>query len=194
MSHQKKVEQEAINTSVDHLKNGELILFPSDTIWGLSCDATNSEAVDKLIQLKGRSEEKSFIVLVNSDRMINQCVKDFPAVVWDMIDLADKPLTLVLDGGQYVAPKVINNDGSLGIRNVKSGPIFELLQQFNKPIVSTSPNFSGAPTPTSFDAIDNKIKESVNYIYPNNQKNPSLLPPSKIVRIASNGQVKILRK
>lgn len=194
MNQQKKIDQEAINESVEHLRNGEVILFPSDTIWGLSCDATNQEAVDKIIKLKGRSEEKSFIVLVNSDRMINQCVKDFPAVVWDMIDLADKPLTLVLDGGQYVAPKVINTDGSLGIRNVKSGAIFELIQKFNKPIVSTSPNFSGAPTPTSFDTIDEKIKQGVDYIYPNDQKKPSLSSPSKIVRIASNGQVNILRK
>ncbi|MEQ8623757.1 MAG: L-threonylcarbamoyladenylate synthase [Vicingaceae bacterium] len=194
MNHEKKIEQEAINESVEHLKKGDVILFPSDTIWGLSCDATNPEAVDKILKLKGRSEEKSFIVLVNSDRMINQCVKDFPSVVWDMIDLADKPLTLVLDGGQYVAPKVINNDGSLGIRNVTSGPIFDLIQKFNKPIVSTSPNFSGKPTPTTFDAIDEMLKQGVDYIYPNNQKNSSLLAPSKIVRIASNGQVKILRK
>jgi len=190
----KNESQEAIQKGVEHLKNGELILFPSDTIWGLSCDATNIEAVEKLIEIKGRSEEKSFIVLVNSDRMINQCLKDFPEVVWDMIDLADKPLTLVLDGGQYVAPKVINKDGSLGLRMVKSGPIFDLIQKFNKPIISTSPNFSDTPTPLSFNKIEEKIKQKVAYTYPFMQNQTNSPSPSKIVQIKSNGQVKILRK
>lgn len=190
----KNESNEAIETCVEHLKNGKIILFPSDTIWGLSCDATNIEAVEKLIQLKGRSEDKSFIVLVNSDRMINQCLQDFPEVVWDMIDLADKPLTLVLDGGRYVAPKVINKDGSLGLRKVKSGPIFDLITKFNKPIVSTSPNFSGAPTPLSFNEIDEELKQKVSYTFPYMQAQTNSMSPSKIVRIKSNGQVNILRK
>ncbi len=185
---------EAIKESVKQLKNGNVILFPSDSVWGLSCDATNAEAVEKIINLKGKNREKSFIVLVNSDRMINQCVKDFPAVAWDLIDLAEKPLTLVLDGGQYVAPNVINKDGSLGLRKVKEGDIFDLIRSFNKPIISSSANFSGEATPLSYQDIDPKLKEKVDFIYPIVKVQNKATSPSKIIRVGLNGDVKILRK
>ena len=187
-------QKEAIYETIDHLKKGEVILFPSDTIWGLTCDATNAEAVERLIELKGRSTHKSFIVLVNNDRMVNQCIGDIPAVAWDMMDLAESPLTLVLDKGQFVANNVINQDGSLGIRMVKNGPIEELVHRFNKPLVSTSANFSGEPSAMSFQKINPVLKEKVDYVFPIQQDAPSSTKASKIVRIRNNGEVEILRK
>lgn len=186
--------KDAISEAVEHLHNGGIILFPSDTIWGLSCDATNTEAVDRLIQLKGRAQHKSFIVLVNSDRMINQCIKDTPEVAWDMIDYTTTPLTLVLDGGQFIAPNAINQDGSLGIRKVQQGAINSLLSQFRKPIISTSANFSGKPSALTFQEIDPELKKLVDYIFPLEQKSKTKSQASKIVRIRSNGEVEILRK
>lgn len=186
-------QKEAIYETIEHLKKGEVILFPSDTIWGLTCDATNAEAVERLIDLKGRTANKSFIVLVNSNRMVNQCIGDIPAVAWDMMDFAESPLTLVLDKGQFVANNVINQDGSLGIRMVKQGAVEELLHRFNKPLVSTSANFSGEPSALSFQEINSKLKEKVDYIYPLQQDSTNS-KASKIVRIRNNGEVEILRK
>jgi L-threonylcarbamoyladenylate synthase len=189
MSNSKAVEQ-----AVDHLKKGDVILCPTDTIYGLSCDATNEEAVNKIIDLKGRTADKSFIVLVNNDRMVNQCFKEIPSVVWDMIDLSDSPLTIVMDEGRTVAPNVLNPDGSLGMRMVKEGAAFDILQKFRKPIVSTSPNISGEPTPMEFDLIDEKISSGADYIFPNQGELKMSGKPSKIIRIRENGEVNILRK
>jgi len=187
-------EREAVLEAKSQLKEGNIILYPSDTIWGLSADATNAEAVEKIIDLKGRSEEKSFIVLINSDRMLYQCFRDIPEIVWELFDLSNDPLTIVLKNGQFVAPNVINKDGSLGVRMVKSGSCFDLLNAFNKPIISTSPNFSAQPTPNSFDKIDPKIKEAVDFIYPQTFAKDLKMKPSKIISVGIDGEVKILRK
>jgi L-threonylcarbamoyladenylate synthase len=187
-------EKEAIEQAVAKLKAGEVILCPSDTIYGLSCDATNDEAVEKIMQLKGRSASKSFIVLVNSDRMVNQCIKEIPDVAWDMMDLAEKPLTLVMEATSFISKKAINQDGSLGIRMVKSGSCYELIKRFNKPIISTSANISGEATPLSFDEITREIKENVAFAYPPKLANGLSNSPSKIVRIQANGEIEILRK
>lgn len=187
-------EKDAIKEAKDQLAAGNVLLFPSDTIWGLSADATNPEAVEKVIDLKGRSEDKSFIVLIHSDRLLYQCIKEIPEVVWELFDLASSPLTIVLNTGQFVAPNVINKDGSLGIRMVKSGSSFELLKAYNKPIISTSPNFSGEPTPRSFEEIDPKLKEQVDYIYPQQLAKGLRTQPSKIIAVGTDGEVKILRK
>ena len=187
-------EKEAIEKAVLELQSKNVILCPSDTIYGLSCDATSEEAVEKIIQLKNRPSTKSFIVLVNSTRMINQCIKDMPEVAWDLIDLAEKPLTLVLEGTNYVAKNARNEDGTIGIRMVKSGSCFELLKRFNKPIISTSPNVSGEPTPESFEKIAKEIKENVSYVFPNKMATGLSSSPSRIVKLNADGEVLILRK
>tara|TARA_B100000965_G_scaffold355574_1_gene333004 strand:+ start:59 stop:628 length:570 start_codon:yes stop_codon:yes gene_type:complete len=187
-------QNEAITKAVEHLKNGDVILSPTDTIYGLSCDASNEKAVEKIKQIKGRDEGKSFIVLINSDRMMNQCFKDIPGVVWDMVDLSDSPLTIVMDEGRFVAPNVLNADGSLGVRMVKKGAINQILQKFGKPIVSTSPNLSGEPSPLEFQLIDKAISNQVDFTFPYSSDIEMSGKPSKIIRIAQNGEVKILRK
>lgn len=190
----KSDKENAILECAKRLKEGEIILCPTDTIWGISCDASNEEAVQKIIKLKGRSEEKSFITLINSDRMVNQYFKELPEVAWDLFDLATEPLTLVLDGGQHLAPSVINKDGSLAVRMIKSGSCFELIRKLNKPMVSTSANFSGEPTPLTFFDIPEKIKLSVDYIFPFEQTSSPRTKASKIIRLGVNGELKILRK
>src|SRR5690554_1871079 len=113
----------AINLAVDFLKKGKLILCPTDSVYGISCDATNEAAVQRVLDLKYRSSKKGFIILVNSDRMVNQCFKEIPAVAWDLMDLSDVPLTIVMEEGRFVAPNVLNVDGSLGMRYIKEGVI-----------------------------------------------------------------------
>jgi len=187
-------KNEAIQKAVENLKSGNLILCPTDTIYGISCDATNEKAVQKIIDLKGRNQSKSFIVLVNSDRMVNQCFKEIPEVVWDMIDLNDQPLTIVMDDGRYVAKNVLNQDGSLGMRYIKKGIINEILRKHNKPIVSTSPNFSNEPTPINFEEIHPEIINKIDFVFPKFKYEEMSGKPSKIIQIKSNGEVKILRK
>lgn len=187
-------EKEIVDEAIKVLKSGGILLYPTDTIWGLTCDATNAEAVGKLAKLKGRAEHQSFIVLVNNDRLLNQCIGDIPSVAWDMIDMAASPLTLVLDKGQYVADNVINKDGSLGIRKVKSGPIEKLIYRFGKPLVSTSANFTGDVSPKNFQGIHPQLKSKVDFIYPDSSISQQTTKASKIVRIKSNGEVEILRK
>ena len=188
-------EKEAIEEAVEQLKRGSTMLFPADTIWGISADATNPEAVQKVIDLKGRTAEKSFIVLINSDRMLYNCFRKIPEIVWELMDLADKPLTIVLQGGQFVAPNVLNQDGSLGVRMLKEGSsCYELVKRFNKPIISTSPNFTGQPTPFTFEEIDPKLKEAVDYVFPNQFAKGLQKTASKIIAVGPEGEVKILRK
>lgn len=187
-------KNDAINFAVENLKAGKLILCPTDSIYGISCDATNAEAVEKIVALKGRDANKSFIVLLNSDRMLNQCFNEIPAIVWDLVDFSDQPLTIVMEEGKYVAPNVLNEDGSLGMRYIKNGAMNDILRKFNKPIVSTSPNRSAQATPMNFSAIDNHIKEGVDFIFPAELAEEMSNKPSKIIRIKTNSEVEILRK
>ena len=187
-------DNEPFREAASHLAEGKVILCPTDTIWGLSCDATNSEAVNKIYSIKGRSLEKSFIVLVNSYRMINQLFSSIPDIAWDLFDQAQEALTLILDNASYVAPSVINKDGSLAVRFVKSGECNKILTAFGKPIVSTSPNFSGQPSPGSFREIDEGILDQVDYTYPIHQNSGDAKKPSKIIKLSPKGEVYIIRK
>lgn len=187
-------KNDAINSAVQALKDKKLILCPTDSIYGISCDATNEAAVQKIIDLKGRTNNKSFIVLLNSDRMMNQCFNEIPAIVWDLVDYSDQPLTIVMDDGRYVAPNVCNEDGSLGMRYIKEGAIYDILRKFNKPIISTSANISGVESPKHFDKISDEIIEGVDFVFPSEFADKMSGKPSKVIRIANNSEVKILRK
>lgn len=184
----------AINSAVDFLKEGKLILCPTDSVYGISCDATNKDAVQKILDLKGRTAEKGFIILLNSDRMVNQCFREIPAVAWDLMDFSNEPLTIVMEDGKFVAPNVLNSDGSLGMRYIKEGSINEIIKKFNKPIISTSANFSGEKSPLKFEEISEGIIEKVDYVFPQEFADKMSGQPSKVIRIKNNGEVKILRK
>src|SRR5690606_5676725 len=146
------------------IKNGGIILYPTDTVWGIGCDATNEDAVRKIYALKQREESKSMICLVNGDRLLYQVFRNIPQVAFDILDCADKPTTLVLDNPQKIAKNLVSPDDSLGIRVVNTPFIYKLIDRMKCPLVSTSANISGQPTPTRFSEISPEIINGVDYV------------------------------
>jgi L-threonylcarbamoyladenylate synthase len=185
-----------INTEVHNayetIKNGGIILYPTDTVWGIGCDATNPEAVSKIYALKQREESKSMIVLMNSDRMLYNVFKEVPDVAFQIMDLSEKPTTLILDNPRNVAPNLIAADKTLGIRITKEPFCFKLMERMKKPLVSTSANISGLPTPNSFKQIDRHILDGVDYVV--NLYHEKIAPrPSTIIKLGNDMQVKVIR-
>jgi L-threonylcarbamoyladenylate synthase len=176
------------------LTNGGVILYPTDTVWGLGCDATNAEAVEKINQIKGRATDKSFIILLDTDSKIQSYVSDVPDVAYDLIEYAENPLTVIFSNAKNLAANAINKDGSIGIRVVKHEFCKQLLQRFRKPIISTSANLSGQPTPQFFDEIDEEIRTSVDYVVTLEQESKITRQPSTIIKIGPTGQFSFIRK
>lgn len=175
------------------LKSGGIILYPTDTVWGIGCDATNQEAVAKIFKLKQRSEAKSLIVLVANDGMLQNHVVDVPELAWDIIDLAASPTTIIYPKGKNLAKNVLADDGSIAIRMIKNDFCTQLLQKFRKPIVSTSANISESPTPFNFSSISESIKNSVDYVV-NLQFDNGTHKPSALLKIGMGGEIEVLRK
>jgi L-threonylcarbamoyladenylate synthase len=186
--------KEEINKALEVLKSGGVILYPTDTIWGLGCDATNEEAVDKVLKIKNRPAEKSLIVLLDTDSKLQSYVSEVPEVAYDLIEYAENPLTIIFSGAKNMAKNVINSDGSVGIRVVKHDFCTQLIQRVRKPIVSTSANLSGAPSPGFFDDIDPEILEAVDYVVDFEQENRSIKKPSTIMKLSPGGQFEFIRK
>ncbi|MFD1605964.1 L-threonylcarbamoyladenylate synthase [Flavobacterium artemisiae] len=188
---------ENINTEVHNayeiIKEGGIILYPTDTVWGIGCDATNPEAVAKIYKLKQRAETQSMIVLMNGEKMMYNVFKNIPEVAWQIIDLSEKPTTLILDDARNVAPNIIAADKSLGMRLVKEPFCFKLMERMKKPLVSTSANISGQPTPLSFKDISTEIKNGVDYIVKLNQDKING-KSSTIIKLTNDSQVKVIRK
>lgn len=186
--------EEEIKKTIEALKKGGAILYPTDTVWGIGCDARNREAVDKIFSIKERAEYKSMVVLVCDEIMLHRYVKEIPPVAYDLMKAAEEPLTIIYPEGRMLAENVIAADGSVGIRLVRDEFCKRLIAAFGKPIVSTSANHSGEKTPASFAEIDDEIKRKVDYIVNlrrREQKNPK---PSSIIKVEMNGEVKIFRK
>lgn len=173
------------------LTNGGTILYPTDTIWGIGCDATNEEACQKVLQLKQRPDDKSFIVLVDSIQMLEKYTVSFPEVCYDLIDYAVKPLTIIYPNSRGLAPSVIAKDGSVGIRVTNDPFCIKLIRTLRKPIVSTSANVSGEKTPTNFSTVSEIIKKGVDIVIPDNGKAQG--QPSQILKIGADSSVKIIR-
>ncbi|MBC7567854.1 MAG: threonylcarbamoyl-AMP synthase [Pedobacter sp.] len=182
--------EKALNT----LKSGGVILYPTDTVWGLGCDATNEEAVAKINSIKGRAPDKSFIILLDNDSKIQSYVTEVPDVAYDLIEYAENPLTLIFSGAKNLAKSVINADGTVGVRVVKHDFCQQLLQRFRKPITSTSANVSGDPTPQTFNEITDEIKDAVDYIVDWEQEISTPKKPSTIMKIAPGGQFSFIRR
>lgn len=176
------------------LKNGGIILYPTDTVWGLGCDATNPEAVEKINILKKRTADKSFIILVDTDSKIQSYAEDVPDVAYDLIEYAENPLTIILSGAKNLPKNVINADGSIGIRVVNHDFVSALLQRFRKPITSTSANISGQPSPQFFDEIQEEIKEGVDYVVDWEQELRQPKKASTIMKLSPSGQFSFIRK
>lgn len=188
--------QEEIQKALEVLKSGGTILYPTDTVWGLGCDATNPEAVEKIFKIKKRQEIKSLIVLIDNENKLNRYLKDIPEMAYDLIDNTDKPLTIIYPGAKNLAQNAIDNDGSIGIRIPLNSGLFcvKLIEKFGKPIVSTSANLSGEPTPYSFKEIDERILHEVDYVVNLCQQETTRVKPSSIIKLELNGEFKIIRK
>lgn len=182
--------EKALNT----LKSGGVILYPTDTVWGLGCDATNEEAVVKINSIKNRTSDKSFIILLDNDSKIQSYVNDVPDVAYDLIEYAENPLTIIFSGAKNLAKSVINADGTVGVRVVKHDFCQQLLQRFRKPITSTSANISGDPTPLFFDDISEEIKDAVDYIVDWEQELRVPKKASTIMKLAPGGQFSFIRR
>ena len=186
--------KDEINKALEVIKNGGVILYPTDTIWGLGCDATNAAAVDKLLKIKNRPAEKSLIVLLDVDSKLQSYVKEIPEVAYDLIEYAENPLTIIFSDAKNLAANVINADGSVGIRIVEHDFCTPLIQRFRKPIVSTSANLSGKPSPKFFDDIDSEILDAVDYVVDFEQENRTIKKPSTIMKLTPSGQFEFIRK
>ena len=184
---------EEIQKAFEVIQKGGIILYPTDTVWGIGCDATNEEAVAKIYKLKQRAETQSMIVLMNGEKMIYNVFKEIPEVAWQIIDLSENPTTLVLDKPRNVAPNLIAPDQTLGIRIVKEPFCFKLMEKMKKPLVSTSANISGQPTPKSFKEISPEIIKGVDYVV-NLHREKIAGKPSTIIKLTNDSQVKVIRK
>ena len=165
------------------LRDGGIILYPTDTVWGLGCDATNADAVRKIYEIKKRADSKALITLVEK----------VPSVAWDVMELNSRPTTIVFDGGRNLATNLLAEDGSVGIR--VTGELFsrELCFRFKKAIVSTSANLSGEPSPACFEQISPEIIEAVDYVVKYRQKDRSKVQPSTVIKLGAHGEVKVIR-
>jgi len=183
-----------LNKACEVLRKGGVILYPTDTIWGLGCDATSEEAVKRVYEIKRRSDSKSMLTLLDSPNRLDRYVDDLPEIAFNLIECADKPLTIIYSGAKNLAPNLIAADGSVGIRITHEAFSQQLCRQFGKPVVSTSANFSGEPAPSNFSEINDEIFRFVDYVvnYRRDEKEKS--KPSSIISLDKNGLIKIIRE
>lgn len=182
-----------VHNAFEVIQNGGIILYPTDTVWGIGCDATNSEAIKKIFELKKRAESKSMIALVSGDRMLYQIFNEIPENAFQIWDLSEKPTTLILDNPKNIAKEIIAEDNSVGIRIVKEPFCFNLMERMKKPLVSTSANLSGDPTPKSFSEINPEIIKGVDYVV-NLHQDRKMDKPSTIIKLTLDNRVTIIRR
>lgn len=184
---------EDIKQAVQVLRQGGLILYPTDTIWGIGCDATNEDAVRRVFRLKNRDDSKALICLVDSANRMQMYSRGIPDVAWDLVEYSEKPLTLILDGAVNLAPSLIAADGSVGIRVTSENISKELCFRFQKAIVSTSANISGRPSPARFMDIEPEVINGVDYVMRSRQNDTKPSSPSRIVRLRADGEISFIR-
>lgn len=186
--------KDEVNKALEVIKSGGVILYPTDTVWGIGCDATNEAAVEKVIKLKGRAENKSLIILLENVNRLDSYVSEVPEIAYDLIEYAENPLTIIFSGAKNLAPSVINQDTSVGIRIVKHPFCEQLIQRFRKPIVSTSANLSGENTPKTFSKISDEILSNVDYVVDFEQHETAEKTPSTIMKLEADGRFSFIRK
>ncbi|MDO5969968.1 L-threonylcarbamoyladenylate synthase [Flavivirga aquimarina] len=184
--------QKEINNAIQVIKDGGLVLYPTDTVWGIGCDATNEEAVKKIYELKQREDSKALICLVADDRMLKKYVKKIPEVALNIIDISEKPTTIIYDEAQNLAPNLIADDGSIAIRIPDDEFCYQLTRKLNTAIVSTSANISGQPTPKSFKEISQEVIKGVDYVV-NLHREKICNKPSSIIKLSNSGIVRVIR-
>ncbi|WP_099372755.1 L-threonylcarbamoyladenylate synthase [Sphingobacterium sp. 1.A.5] len=192
--HRPFIDKEDINSSLETLRSGGLILYPTDTIWGIGCDATNPDAVEKIFALKGRDKGKSMIILLGNDNQLSSYVREVPEVAYELIEATDKPLTIIYSNAKNLAENVVADDGSIGIRIVNHPFCEQLLQRFRKPIVSTSANISGDPSARNFSEISEEIINGVDYVVKFEQQELANGTASTIMKLDPSGKFEFIRK
>lgn len=186
--------EEDIRNAVETMRKGGVILYPTDTVWGIGCDATNAEAVAKVYQIKKRSDSKAMICLVDSNARLQRYVRNVPNVAWELLDCVDKPTTVILDGAVNLAPNLIANDGSVALRITAEPFSKELCYRFQKAVVSTSANISGEPAAQNYRDISQEIIDAVDYVCWSRRQEHQPHKPSSIIKLGQDGEVQIIRK
>ena len=186
-------QQEDIKNAVECMRKGGVILYPTDTVWGIGCDATNAEAVAKVYKIKQRDDSKALICLVDSDNRMQRYFRNVPNVAWQLIEVAVKPTTVILDNATGVAENLVAEDGSLAMRVTKEPFSQELCYRFQKPIVSTSANISGRPAAQNYCDIAPELLEAVDYVCWSRRQEHKPHTPSSIIKLSENGEVTIIR-
>ena len=182
-----------ISNCLKVLQEGGVILYPTDTVWGLGCDATNAKAVEKLYQLKERSDAKSMLVLVDCAGRIQNYIAEMPDIAWDLIEVSNKPLTIIYPNAKNLAHNLLAEDKSVGIRVTNESFSHQLCARFRKPIVSTSANISGQPTPLFFEEVTDEIKTACDYVVQFRQTDKEKKEPSNIIKLNADGSIQIIR-
>lgn len=185
---------EDLRWAVEVMRRGGVVLYPTDTVWGIGCDATNAEAVRRVYEIKRRAESKALIVLVDSMAKLSGCVREVPDMAWSLVELADKPLTIIYDGARNLAGNLIAEDGSVAIRVTEERFSKALCRRMHVPVVSTSANVSGEPTPKNFSEISQAIVGAVDYVVRYRQDDTAKPNPSSIIKLGINGEVKVIRE
>lgn len=185
---------EDIKAALAVLQKGGVILYPTDTIWGIGCDACNPEAVKRVYAIKNRIDSKSMLVLMENPAQLDRYVDEVPEIAFDLIEVADKPLTIIYDGAKNLAGDLIAEDGSIGIRITTEAFSSELIRRFKRPIVSTSANISGKPSPSCFAEIDRQIIDTVDYVVKYRQDDTRKTVHSSILKLGRGGEIKIIRE
>ena len=175
------------------LKSGGTILYPTDTIWGIGCDATNVEAINKIFEIKKRDQNKSMIILVESEKRLQDLV-EVPEMAWEIMELSEKPVTLIYDQPKGLPKEILAEDGSIGIRLVHDLFLKKIITQLNKPLVSTSANFSGQKSPMKFSDISKEIVDAVDFAADENRDKISEYSGSSVIRIWNDGRIKVIRE
>ena len=183
-----------IKKAVGAMRKGGVILYPTDTVWGIGCDATNAEAVARVYEIKHREDSKAMICLVDNDNRLQRYVRNVPDVAWQLFDCAEDPTTIILDGAINLAPNLIAEDGSIAMRITREEFSKQLCYRFQKPIVSTSANISGEPTAQNYCDISQEIIDAVDYVCWTRSQEHKPHKPSSIIRHREDGQVEIIRK
>jgi len=184
-----KITAEALKV----LREGGIILYPTDTVWGIGCDATNDDAVRKVFEIKRRSGAKSLVLLASDMDMVAKHVRQIPSIAVDLVEVNDAPMTIIYPQGQYLAPSVIAEDGSVGIRIPMNEFCRNLVYKLRKPLVSTSANISGEPTPECFAEISQEIISAVDYVIAPELEKGSSGRASQIIKVGLGGEVEIIR-
>lgn len=185
---------EDLKKAIEVLKGGGIILYPTDTIWGIGCDATNPEAVQRIFNIKKREDSKSMLVLMENPALLERYVDEVPEVAWDLVEISTTPLTVIYPGAKNLANNLIADDGSVGIRFTREKFTSQLLQRFRRPLVSTSANISGEKSPAFFDEISEEIKSQMDYIVEFRQDDNTPAQPSSIIKLGPGGRIDIIRK